>query len=96
MEGYFQKINIMNFKSKEMKLNEYITLKLEKARTNIYINNKLFSQCKYLLLGISKKNLKDYDEINSIDEAAELLDRSMERNSSNFPEIASHLKFVLF
>jgi hypothetical protein len=53
----------------EFKINDYITLKLENNETNIYINNKLFRQCKFLLLNIPVKNVEDYADISSIDEA---------------------------
>ncbi|KKL78605.1 hypothetical protein LCGC14_2023170 [marine sediment metagenome] len=39
-------------------VNELITLKLEKNKTNIYVNNKLFKQCKFLLLEIPIPEMK--------------------------------------
>ena len=65
---------------KEFKVNEFLTLKLENGETNIHVNGKLFRQCKFLLLNIPVNEIKSFDEIESIDEAAEKLDRSMERN----------------
>ncbi|MFW9988160.1 MAG: leucine-rich repeat domain-containing protein [Candidatus Odinarchaeota archaeon] len=65
---------------KEFKINEYLKLKLESGRTNIYIKGRIFQQCMYLLLNIPVNRIEDYDEIESIDEAAEKLDRSMEGN----------------
>jgi GTPase SAR1 family protein len=62
----------------EFKVNEFLTLKLQNNRINIYVKDKLFDQCKYLLLNIPSGNIEDYDEIESIDEAAEKLDKSME------------------
>jgi len=62
----------------EFKVNKYVELKLKGAKTNIYVGGKLFRQCKFLLLNISKESVREYDEINSIDEAAEELDSSME------------------
>lgn len=38
----------------------------------------------YLLMNISVPKIKDYDQINSIDEAAEVLNRSMERDSHRY------------
>jgi len=63
---------------KEFKINEYLTVKLEKNITNIYINGKLFKQCKYLLLNIPKENVDDYDSINSIDDVATHLNHELE------------------
>jgi len=65
------------------RVNQYITLKLENNQTNIYIKGELFNQCKYLLLNIPTKKIKDYDQIDSIDEAAEVnkLSRALEGGS---------------
>ena len=61
----------------EFRVNKYIVLKLENNRTNIYVGGRLFSHCKYLLLNIAHNNFKEYEKIDSIDEAAEKLDDSM-------------------
>lgn len=63
---------------KEFKVNDYITLKLEDGRTNIYVAGKLSKQCKFLLLSIPVKEISTFDEIESVDEAAERLDCKME------------------
>ncbi len=52
---------------KEFEINKYLTLKLENGRTNIYINNKKFQQCKYILINIPIYASNDY-EFDSIDE----------------------------
>jgi len=54
------------------KINKYITLKLEHRSINIYVNGRIFNQCKYLLINIPKGKVKEYDTIESIDEAAEI------------------------
>jgi len=59
-------------------INEYLTLKLEDGYTDIYVGDELFDQCKYLLLNIPIENIEDYEEVESIDEAAEMLDNSLE------------------
>lgn len=70
--------------SKEFKVNDYIMLKLELnpwegyCETVIYVNERRFDQCKFLLLDIPIVEIKTFDEIESIDEAAEKLDRSLE------------------
>ncbi len=71
---------------KEFEINEYITLKLELGETNIYINNEFFNQCKFLLLELPLNEISKFDEIMSIDEAAKILDHSMEGqgNKSNY------------
>lgn len=60
-----------------VKLNEFITLKLEHGHSNIYVKDKIFTQCKYLLFNIPVDELKEYDEIQSIDEAEKILNDSM-------------------
>lgn len=80
---------------KEFKINEYLTVKLEKNITNIYINGKLFKQCKYLLLNIPKENVDDYDSINSIDDVATHLNHDLEvgRNIKQY-EITPEIEFI--
>lgn len=74
-------------------INDYITLKLEYGETNIYVKNNLFQQCKYLLLNIPADETWRFDEIESIDEAAEVLDRSMEGGEREFIDISSETEF---
>ncbi len=62
----------------EFTINNNIKLKLEEDKTNIYINGCLFQQCKFLLINIPIDENKSYNEIRSIDDAAEKLDTSLE------------------
>ncbi|MFX1236279.1 MAG: hypothetical protein ACFFAS_02080 [Promethearchaeota archaeon] len=48
---------------KEFKVNDCITLKLEDGKTNIYINDKMFQQFKYLVFNIPIDDMEEYDEI---------------------------------
>ena len=50
----------------EFKINNYLSLRWEEGKTNIYVNNKLFRQCKYLLLNIAPDERKIYEDIKSI------------------------------
>lgn len=59
-------------------INDYITLKLVKSRTIIYVNNREFLQCKYLLFNLKTDHLEEYDSIRNIDEAKEKLSNDME------------------
>ncbi|NVM34164.1 MAG: hypothetical protein HWN81_01125 [Candidatus Lokiarchaeota archaeon] len=54
-------------------LNKYLSLKLEDGKTNIYIGEELFLQCKSLILNIPKNKIKELSNIKSIDEATEKL-----------------------
>jgi len=65
--------NIQKKDSFEFVVNDYITLRLENRRSNIYVGGRIFRQCKYLFLNLSVDKTRDYDEIESIDEAAEFL-----------------------
>ena len=67
------------------KINDYITLKLEDDRTNIYIKRRLFTHCKFLLFSFTKDELSDYEEINSIDEIKDKYDHSHEGHSKKIP-----------
>ena len=60
-------------KSPELKLTEYLSVKLERNITMIYVNGIPFNQCKYLLLTLEDKD--DWDiqgKINSINEEIKL------------------------
>lgn len=54
----------------EFVVNEYLSLRLENGKTNIYVNNEKFIQCKYILLDIPIGAYND-DEFESIDEYIE-------------------------
>jgi len=81
----------------KFKVNKYITLQLENGidgmETVIYIEGIRFKQCKFLLLNIPVDKIKSSDDINSIDEAAERLDRSMESNGIYPYEIPPETEF---
>jgi len=67
----------------EFQVTDFITLKLEHIEsedqyddnweTVIYIKDKRFNQCSFLLINIPVDEIKSIDEIESIDEAAERL-----------------------
>ena len=57
------------------KINDMISLKLENKETNIYVNGKLFRNCKAILLNIPSREIPNLHDINSIDEAVEKLER---------------------
>jgi len=75
----------LELENNEFKINKFITVKQENNKVNIYINNKKFSQCKYLLMNIPINQIQEFDGINSIDEAAELLDHSLEEDEPQIP-----------
>lgn len=70
----------LNF-SKEFKVNQYISLKLENNKTEIYVNDKRFIQCKNLFLNIDKDNYYYFDEMYSIDEAEGIYKEFLNKDS---------------
>jgi len=74
-------------------INKYLKLKLEFGHTNIYVGGRLFKQCKFLLLDIPVTSTTDYNEIESIDEAAEKLDHSMERGQPRKYHLSPDIEF---
>ena len=62
------------------KINQYITLKLENGRTFIYVNGRRFIQCIRLVLNIQKEDNPLSDEIESIDEAANVYKNHIYQN----------------
>ena len=78
---------------KKFKVSEHITLKLENGNTNIYVDGEYFYHCKFLLLNIPIENISDFDDIKSIDEAAERLDRSLEEGSRKEIQIPPEAEF---
>lgn len=76
-------------KTPEFRINEYITLRLEDDMTGIYINEEPFIQCKSLILNIPTvpiQNSKSIDDINSIDEASEILELSSQYDDELDPK----------
>lgn len=65
---------------KEYKINNYITLKLVGKKTFVYVNGERFLQCVRLVLNIHKKDVKKYDQIDSIDEASKIYDKHLYQN----------------
>lgn len=63
---------------KEFNVNKYISLKLERDTTSIYVNDKLFSKCKYLLLNVPSYKIQDEEYDFSIDRAAKSLGKQLE------------------
>ncbi len=81
---------------KEFKVNKYLKLKLENGKTNIYIKGELFINCKYLLLNLPEdSNTKTslLSKINSIDDAANYLDDSLEELEGVTYKISPEVEF---
>lgn len=78
----------------EFVINDCITLKLaDNNQIDLFVNGELFNQCMYLFFNISEDNYKDYKYIDSVDEAAEILDTSMEGEGRIDIEISPETEF---
>ena len=77
----------------EFKINDYLQLKLIDRTTYIYVNGEIFNHCKYILLDIPVEDAEYLDEIDSIDEAAEKLDHSLERSYKHNIKIPPETEF---
>jgi len=69
--------------SKEFKINQYLSLRLIGKDTEIYIKEKCFITCTFLLMNILLDELQPLENITSIDEIAEKLNGSMEKLNRN-------------
>ncbi len=78
---------------KEYQINDYLVLKLENKTTTIYVDGKQFIQCKFLLLNISSDKVRDFDDIESIDEAAERLNHDLEYQNKIRIKIPPEIEF---
>lgn len=58
---------------KEFKVNDFITLKLEEGRIDIYVKERIVFQKMFLLLNIPVKNNEKSENIESIDQVADIL-----------------------
>lgn len=68
----------------EFKLTDHLSVRLEHDKTVIYVNDKPFNQCKYLLLTLDNRDAWHIqEEITSIDDAAKYLSRAHEGHKVN-------------
>ncbi|TFF88805.1 MAG: hypothetical protein EU548_08395, partial [Promethearchaeota archaeon] len=65
---------------KTFEINQYLTLKLERGKTVIYVAGKRFRSCKYLLFNLTEEEAREYNTIESIDAAIERYSRVHEEN----------------
>ncbi|MFX0106277.1 MAG: hypothetical protein ACFE75_12425 [Candidatus Hodarchaeota archaeon] len=71
-------------------INDFLDLRLEDGKTNIYINNELFMHCKHILLTIP---FDDIDDFNSIDDVVAKFDKYYGFFRSNTLEISPETRF---
>ena len=69
-------------KGTEFQINQFLSLRLENQKTNIYIEGKRFGSCKYLLLNLHKDDIIEFSQIKSINEAMERYSNQHERDKT--------------
>ncbi|MBD3216462.1 MAG: hypothetical protein GF311_27865 [Candidatus Lokiarchaeota archaeon] len=69
--------NLAQMPKRECHINEFITLRLEDGQTELYLNGEKFRQCKYLFIVNPEKSVGA--DVNSIDEAAEMFENTLEQ-----------------
>ena len=66
------------YPSQKFKINKLIELKLIKDETKLFIAGEEFIQCKFLLLTIPTNYISLFNNIDSIDDASEILNKTLE------------------
>ena len=80
----------------EFIVNEFLKLKLENGKTLIYVKDEMVLQCKYLLLNklsITTDEINGNKQYITIDDQAENLDNSLEREEESEVEIPPEAEF---
>ncbi|MFX1345412.1 MAG: hypothetical protein ACFFAI_09920 [Promethearchaeota archaeon] len=77
----------------EFRINQFLTLRLERRKTHIYVNNKKFIQCKFLLIEIPIKEVVELNELQSVDEFSERFGNPFNIHSFHFPKIPPEVEF---
>ncbi|KKM12032.1 hypothetical protein LCGC14_1720510 [marine sediment metagenome] len=65
---------------REFKINDFLTLCLEDGKTIIYVKEKKFLQCIRLAIHIPNNSIDLYENIDSIDEAADIFEKDLLEN----------------
>lgn len=68
----------LNISDRVFKVNDYLSLRLERNSTGIYVKDTLFSKCKYLLLNVPSYYIEDKEYDFSIDSASKHLGKALE------------------
>jgi len=79
---------------KEYRINEHLMLKLIKGKTEIFIDKDPFHQCKYLLLNLTQKDFKNFDQIDSIDQAFEIYNNMDKAHENDYEIIDPESEFI--
>ncbi len=77
----------------KFRINSFIDLRFEDGKTNIYVNNRLFNHCKYILLNLPADDSKNITDIDSIDDAVKNLNNSVEIIGNEINKINPEILF---
>lgn len=69
-------------KENKFRINRFLELELLEDKTFIYVNGKMFTQCKYVQINIPIRDIERYDSIDSIND---IIDRSTEGKFACLP-----------
>ncbi|MFO8017912.1 MAG: hypothetical protein R6U96_04710 [Promethearchaeia archaeon] len=56
------------YRTKIYQINKHLSVRNRNGQISVYVNDKKFRQCTYLLFNLDTNKLEEYDRINSIDE----------------------------
>ena len=94
MENIEPNENKLN-RTRTFKINDYLILRLENSKTVIYIKEKKFRQCMYLLVNVPLNHMTSIEDLKSIDESEIIMDssRSGVQISEQEPTISPEVEF---
>lgn len=78
---------------RKFSINDFITLRLENGKTEIYVLGEKFLQCKYLLINIPIEKYEHLDKRISIDDAEDKFSHTLEIPTNLSPEILPNVEF---
>ncbi len=79
----------------KFKVNNFITLRYRFDHTVIYIKNRIFGNCKFLMINLNLETMENISDLKSVDEISEILDKSLEpiENKNKNVEISPETEF---
>ncbi|MHA1671173.1 MAG: hypothetical protein ACTSV5_11445 [Promethearchaeota archaeon] len=77
------------------KINKYISLELRNESTFVYVNNVEVSVCKHIAVDLPIRDLKELEDINSVDELSERYKRTRKDDYEIMQMISSEEEFFV-
>jgi len=86
---------LMRYKvEKEYVINEHLSVRLINNKTVIYVDNRTFNQCKYLLLNLTEKDFDKFERIESIDDAFQVYNKLDKINEEQKLILDANTEFI--